>query len=592
MTDKRLIEAAFPLKEASLDSVHDKRMRHGHPSMLHIWPARRPLPACRAALLATLLPEPARSEDRAALVKAIGGELHVETKKGKEKATTKGGVLRWKRERGPALDALRQQVRDHYGRPPVVIDPFAGGGAIPLEAMRLGCKAVAADVNPVAWFLLRCALHYPQALAGEARPLPDFALASDAVLTDVLKKTDSKLPAGRLEQKLDEVREGLFPVPDLGLEWHVRAWGEWVIDRARSELAPYYPEVDGKQTVAYLWTRTVPCKNCRATLPLLKTRWLVKDNQKPKRVLLTMEPNADRTGVVFGVESDVPKEGRGATLRESDKRLGAGTMSRAGATCPVCEQTMTSEELRQAAQAGRMGTLMTAVVTEGEGTKAYRSPTDEERAAAEAAADALGALYDDVPFGLPTEPISGRDVPGIRVPLYGFETWASLYTPRQLLAMGTFVRAVRAVPDAMRAAGYPDAWAEAVAAYLALAVDRFAHQHSTLSKWNLGRENTDGVFVRFALPILWDFAETMPTSGHSGSFPNHVDWLLDTVAHLREAASHAPAAGRPKPERPRHERREGRRRPHRPAVLRCHSVRGAHGLLLRLAPPLDPRARA
>ena len=118
-----------------------------------------------------------------------------------------------------------------------------------------------------------------------------------------------------------------------------------MLDSARAELAPYYPVVDGKPTVAYLWARTVICKNCRATLPLLKTRWLCKKDRK--RVLLTMEPNADRSGVVFGVQSDVPvAKGSPAQRREHDKKLGAGTMSRAGATCPCCGSIMTMEDIR------------------------------------------------------------------------------------------------------------------------------------------------------------------------------------------------------------------------------------------------------
>ncbi|MEM6782207.1 MAG: DUF1156 domain-containing protein [Bacteroidota bacterium] len=538
MPDKRLIETAFPLKETSLDSVHDKRMRHGHPSMLHIWPARRPLPACRAALLATLLPAPRKPEDRAKLVEAIGGRVEVVTKNKKQKEVTKGGVLRWKRERGPRIEQLRARVREHYGRPPIVMDPFSGGGAIPLEAMRLGCQTVAADINPVAWFILKCALDYPHRIGDERRPLPAFAAASDAFLTTYLKKTTKNLTGKRLASKIKEVREGLFPLTDLGLAWHVYAWGHRLLDPARADLAPFYPTVGGATTVAYLWARTLPCKSCGATLPLLKTRWIVKTNRK--RVLLTMTPNEAKTGVVFGLREGVPKEGTGATLREADKRLGAGTMSRAGATCPCCTHTMTMDELRDAAQAGQLGTVMTAVAVEGEKTKDYRLPTDEERQRATEAAAHLDALYQDIPFGLPTEPLPETGVPGIRVPLYGFDTWADLYTPRQLLALGTLVRHVRAVPAAMEATGYPREWIVTVAAYLALAIDRFANQHSMLARWNLGRENVEGVFARYALPMLWDFAEVMPVSGHSGSFPNHLDWLLDTIRHLTEATSHAP----------------------------------------------------
>jgi putative DNA methylase len=161
---KRLIEVDFPLEQVSLDSVHEKNVRHGHISTLHIWPARRPLAACRAALIATLLPDPGNTEERKAIYRRLAGEVieTTETKRingkivEKKKRETKGGILHWERERGSDLDWFRQRIRETYGgRAPKVLDPFAGGGAIPLEAMRLGCEATAIDINPVAWFILR-----------------------------------------------------------------------------------------------------------------------------------------------------------------------------------------------------------------------------------------------------------------------------------------------------------------------------------------------------------------------------------------------------------------------------------------------------
>src|SRR4249920_2921669 len=184
MNKRRLIEVAFPLEQASLDSVHEKTVRHGHISSLHIWPARRPLAACRAALIATLLPDPGNAEERKKLLEKLAGTVVEVVKKKKlpsgkieEKKVeeTVGGILHWGRESGPDLEWFRQKIREAYGgRAPKVLDPFAGGGAIPLEAMRLGCEVTAIDINPVAWFILKCTLEYPQALAGQKRPLPEF----------------------------------------------------------------------------------------------------------------------------------------------------------------------------------------------------------------------------------------------------------------------------------------------------------------------------------------------------------------------------------------------------------------------------------
>jgi adenine-specific DNA methylase len=324
--NNRLIEVAFPLKQASLDSVHEKNVRHGHISTLHIWPARRPLAACRAALIATLLPDPGNAEERKKLLEKLGGTVvevvkkkklpsgRVEEKKVEE---TVGGILHWGRESGPDLEWFRQRIREAYGgRAPKVLDPFAGGGAIPLEAMRLGCEVTAIDINPVAWFILKCTLEYPQKLAGQHRPLPKFALESPEFMEGFFKGT-GKLTKKQLERNLQAVQTKLFPPPDVDLAWHVRAWGWWVLQRAKVDLERFYPVVDGKPTVAYLWARTVTCKNCRATVPLLKTRWLCKKDNK--RVLLTMEPKADGIGVSFGVQTDVPVVGgNSAQRREHD----------------------------------------------------------------------------------------------------------------------------------------------------------------------------------------------------------------------------------------------------------------------------------
>ena len=192
----RLIEVAFPLERVSLDSVHEKNVRHGHISTLHIWPARRPLAACRAALIATLLPDPGDAAERKEIYRRLAGET-VETVKTerrggrtveRRKRETKGGILHWGRESGADLDWFRARIREaHGGRAPKVLDPFAGGGAIPLEAMRLGCEATAIDINPVAWFILKCTLDYPRRLAGKALPLPDFARADRAFMEALLK---------------------------------------------------------------------------------------------------------------------------------------------------------------------------------------------------------------------------------------------------------------------------------------------------------------------------------------------------------------------------------------------------------------------
>jgi putative DNA methylase len=606
MTDNpRLIEHAFPLKQASLDSVHEKSVRHGHISTLHIWPARRPLAACRAALIATLLPDPGTPEERQKLCEKIGGKVvkKIERKKmpngeivEREKEITEGGILHWglETEDKELLEWFRQEIRKAYGgRAPKVLDPFAGGGAIPLEAMRLGCEAPAGDINPVAWFILKCTLEYPQKLAGKTWPLPDFII-EDEEFMDAFYKVYPHL-VGRTkktkwQKQTEKITPGLFDKPDSGrtpkanLAWHVRAWGRWVLDNARRELARYYPtyadfkhipltsnerkngivqkpfekrlmqlvpikkdgtaDIDAlnaefsveylankrnarwvaKPTVAYLWARTVECKNCRATIPLLKTRWLCKKDRK--RVLLAMEPNHEKTDVVFGIESNVPaKGGNTAQRREYDKRLGAGTMSRSGAKCPCCGTIMTMEDIRFEGRSGRLGVTMTAVVVDGQSGKEYRLPDIGEIRKAEEAEKAISDLFTQIPFGLPEESIT-RDAKGSTWCIeYGFTQWNNIFTSRQLLALGTFVKWMREANEELKLLGYSLEYVEAISAYLAIQNDKVADYNSMVCVWHISGEKIGHTFTRFALPMAWDFTELAVINDVGGAFSAQLDWV-------------------------------------------------------------------
>jgi putative DNA methylase len=314
------------------------------------------------------------------------------------------------------------------------------------------------------------------------------------------------------------------------LAWHVRAWGWWVLQQAKADLASYYPTIDNKPTVAYLWARTVTCKNCRATVPLLKTRWLCKKDNK--RVALTMEPDADRTGVVFGIQNDVPvAKGTTAQKREADKQTGGGTMSHSGVTCPCCGTIIRMEDIRLEGIAGRLGATMTAVVVDGPHGKEYRLPADDEIQMATEAESAVADVYTNIPFGLPEESLPTKEALGFRVPLYGFDKWYKLFTQRQLLALGTFVKHTRAVRDAMREQGYSDVWVEAVSAYLALSVDRLADYSSAVCSWHNSGEKMRNTFGRFALPIVWDFTEVNPCSEKSGGYFGSIEWIAQFVSH-------------------------------------------------------------
>ncbi|MBI5585621.1 MAG: DUF1156 domain-containing protein, partial [Deltaproteobacteria bacterium] len=262
----RLIEVAFPMKQASLASVHEKNVRHGHISTLHIWPARRPLAACRAALLATLLPDPGDPEKRKALLDRIGGRVIIKDVKTtdeegvshtEEKEALEGGVLAWGQENSPDMEGFRALIREYYGdQAPKVLDPFAGGGAIPLEAMRLGCEVGASDINPVAWFILKCTLDYPRQFAGKKWPLPEFVKDWPDFIEDFISGKIKKRKGKSAEPFPAEVQQRCVELPEADLAWQVRAWGRWVLERARADLAARYPVIDSEPSVAYLWART------------------------------------------------------------------------------------------------------------------------------------------------------------------------------------------------------------------------------------------------------------------------------------------------------------------------------------------------
>ena len=621
----RFSESTLPLREISLDSVHEKNVRHGHISTLHIWPARRPLAACRAMLLATLLPDPGDNEGRQRLGRRLAGRLVPKRIKGggedPELKETLGGILHWGRQDGPELARFRAEIKEAFGgREPRVLDPFAGGGAIPLEAMRLGCETFASDLNPVAWFVLRCTLHYPRLVGRDERRLPAFALRDRDFATALVKARGARTKVqirnalarlGHQDGGSVQLTSSVFDddATNADFAWHLRAWGLRVLGNVRRELASRYPtyadfepvrrkgrarslamvkrpyrskpprliqpDADGRVTVealnaefdqryledcanprwvakpivAYLWARTAECGGCRAEMPLLKTRWLCKkpgkDGKPGKRILLTVK-RRERGEIGFGVETDVPAlSGSAAQKRRHDQALGAGTMSGSGVECLICGSVTKMAELQAQGRSGRLGARMIAVVVDGQQGKEYRAPTRHDTLAATVTRDDLDALYTDVPFGMPDEPISpNRPSPNARgasgLVRYGLDSWSKLFTDRQLLALGTFVREIRAIGEEMD--DYPDEWREAMWASLALSISRLADRGSSLATWTNDRDTIRGTFARFALPMVWDFAESSPLVDTTGGFIQAVQWIAKAVEHLQMATRTSVAA--------------------------------------------------
>jgi len=245
-----------------------------------------------------------------------------------------------------------------------------------------------------------------------------------------------------------------------------------------------------------------------------------------------MGPNADKTGVIFGVPADVPPaKGNVAQRKEYDKRIGGGTMSSSGVICPCCGTIMKMEDIRLEGLAERLGTAMTAVVVDGQHGKEYRLPTEDENRLATEAEKELARVFSEFPFGLPEEPLPAKETLGFRVPLYGFDKWCKLFTSRQLLALGTLVKYTRAIREVMQRHSYSSEWVEAIQAYLALSLDRVAERNSSICHYDVSRDSISGTFQRYALPISWDFAEAVPTSSTAGSYEGQIDWIALYVSH-------------------------------------------------------------
>ena len=615
MTTHRIADWAFPLRQVSIDSVHEKNVRHGHISTLHIWPARRPLAASRAVLLATLLKDVRTDSARRKILERMAGHIvESEDDQGNKKEETIGGICRWGREDGWALDGFRKAIMEgSEGRIPRVLDPFAGGGAIPLEGMRLGAAVVASDLSPTAWFVLRCALHYPRLVAGERLPLPAFSLKDrdfvEAVFkarglkgvklrADVERTWRSAVGASAKEASLPET-----PPPSVVAElaWHLRAWARRVIERVRSELVDRYPtyaefepaakkgrrdhgvqeskewslrppqlldpsedarkavdrlneEFDStymtdprnprwvaKPVLAYLWARTVECNDCRTAVPLLKTRWLCKKGKK--RAWLGEEMRSDGSYGVHGTGGAVSatEDGLQSNAGKSEVEglgTGAGTMSSTGVTCPQCGSVLSMADLRREGRAGRLVTTMTAVVVDGQKGKEYRSPTPDEIEAARVTEDDLLNTWTDIPFGLPTELTPAEGSLGIRTTRYGFTTWRSLFTNRQLLTLGVLVREIRCCRDDL--AGYSDQWQEALVTYLACSLSKLTGYSSAFCQWINTLEAVGQTFSRFALSMIWDFCEVNPMSARTGGFAAMTEWVARYLDLAEKAVAKAP----------------------------------------------------
>jgi len=292
--EKKFIEETFPIKKVSEESAREKNIKQGHISTLHIWWARRPLASSRATIYASLIPALKTEEEK------------------KEKMKFIEELSKWENSTNPRIiEKARRDIYEAYGRPPRVLDPFAGGGSIPLEAQRLGCESHALEYNPVAVLILKAMLEYPQKYRGKAGKFAD----TESPLLKDLKK-----------------------------------WGDWVLEETKKEIGKFYPkEKDGSIPAAYIWARTLPCQNpsCGVEIPLMRQFWLAK--KKNKKIALKPIPKKDR------IDFEI--------VKDPDSDPSRGTVYRAVVTCPVCKSKIPAKETRKLFQEGKNGERLIVVVT-------------------------------------------------------------------------------------------------------------------------------------------------------------------------------------------------------------------------------------
>lgn len=572
---KKLIEVALPLEAINVASAREKSIRHGHPSTLHLWWARRPLAACRAVLFSSLVDDPdsdptfrkadgSVDEERAGYRRAelfnlieelvqwenSDNESVINRARAEIAASVASRKIHdtkeWKKDqricgenawafvcRTASPKNVSAFLAEHA---PPVLDPFAGGGSIPLEAQRLGLRACASDLNPVAVLINKALIEFPALFAN----LPPVNPASRGEAGPAGKKGKGrgKSVLGRPEWRGAQ-----------GLADDVRFYGKWMREEAEKRIGRLYPKIrvtaemakgrpdlipyvgEELTVIAWLWARTVASSNPAvggAHVPLVRSFWVSTKKGGGAWVMPVTDPTTNTYRFEVGVGD--PPEG-------FDPRK--GTVVRTGGTCLISGQPMPFEHIRSEGRAGRMAARLMAIVAEGSRSRVYMSPTEEHERAAQ--------------VSLPTS-YPETDVPqqalGFRVQLYGMDRHYKLFTRRQLTAMVTFTDLVaearqKALSDAREmdaaasvhrergdASNWQEAYADSVATYLAFAINKAATRNCTQTTWYTARDSTMAGFSRQAVAMTWDFAEVNPLLDGTGSVAATAGW----VAEVLEAA--------------------------------------------------------
>ncbi len=512
----RYIEDVLPLTE--LNQHAQKGGGIGSLNAMHPYFARRPLTASRAMTLAALIEAPAADEStRKALAQLLVALSSDE----------------WPND--PALlERAREIIRNaHSGRAPRVLDPFAGGGSMPLEALRLGCEAVALDLNPVAYLALVASLVYPQ----------QYGRGSESARQREGEKANQRMAHGEAQADVTQYAlRSTFPGMDAPtresapLVEDVRTWAEWVLTQAQAEIGACYPvDADGAMPVAYLWAKTIRCAHCGGEVPLIKRRWLCTD-APPVAYRLVVE----RERKSYTVEI---LTGAAATASDPER----GTMRGATVECPYCGTPTERARIAEQGRAGLMGQHLLVVVLNraGQTGREFRAATEADRAAF-ALAEALLAEAEAEGFDfwgferllsvIPDEPTPHERARSVSIRLYGVETWGQMFNARQLLALVTLGRQIREVRALLTT---QDAdYARAMALFLSVLLSRYITRSSVMTIWDPGTNKNSSIFARHDIQMTWDYSEINPFSGSAGSWESQLNALLLSIANLVASPMH------------------------------------------------------